>query len=236
MRGLAEQVLALHVGIREVFILEERGGHFIVSEEAASRGAANSSGTINQLTADAMLAPQLILGAAGRFSKSPKSLRLVGLLYEQEGILFTYLNEDRLLAITTEPASFSEVMQLVNDALPGLVKQLDVGSRAVGAVKSVVEAGEIARTYVARASGCSRVSINEVSYRDTSRRWEVQGTYQSSRMSHSNEFELEVDGDEGAIVGFSSSSKSSLFLVLELAALLAALGLLAWLVYSNLLR
>lgn len=155
MRGLAEQILALHVGIREVLILEERGSHFIVTEEATSKGAANATGMVNQLTADAMLAPQLILGAAGRFSKTPESLRLVGLLYDQEGILFTYLNEDRLLAITTEPAGFSEVMQTVNDALPDLVKQLDVGARTMGAVKSVVDAGEIARTYVARASGCS---------------------------------------------------------------------------------
>ncbi len=234
--SLTERVLALHDGIREVFILEERGGHFVAVEEATRDKAATLSNSITETTRNGALAPALILGAAAQFSKTPGSLKLVGMLYAEVGIMLAYVDENKLLAISTEPSSFPNAMPLVNDALPGLIKELEIGRSALTAVKSVADAGEIARAYVAKASKSSRVSINEVAYRAANHRWEVRGTCRSSRVTPPKEFEVELDGDEGAIMSFRSSSpSSSVFLALELAALFGALGLLAWLIYSYLL-
>jgi hypothetical protein len=231
---LTEQVLALHDGIREVFLLEERAGLFVVAEEATRDKAAILSNSINEMTRNGTLAPAVILGAATQFSKTASSLRLVGILYGDVGIMFAYVNENKLLAISTEPSSFSNAMQLVNDALPGLIKEIE--RKTLGAVKSVVDAGEIARAYVAKTSNSSRVFINEITYRAANHRWEVHGSYRSSRVTPSKEFQLEVDGDDGAIMSFWSSLPSSLVLfAYGVVALLAALSLVAWLLYSNLL-
>lgn len=233
---LTEQVLALHDGIREVFILEERAGHFIVAEEATRDKAGILSNSINEMTRNSTLAPALILGAAAQFTKTSGPLRLVGILYGDVGIMFAYLNENKLLAVSTEPSSFSNAMQLVNDALPGLIKELGIGRKTFGAVKSVMEAGEIARTYVARTSKSSRVFINKITYRAANHRWEVCGSYRYSRVTPSKQFQLEVDADDGTIMSFGSSSPSLVLFAFGLIALLAALSLLAWLLYSNLLR
>ena len=231
---LTEQILALHDGIREVFLLEERAGLFVVAEEATRDKASILSNSINEMTRNGTLAPAVILGAATQFSKTASSLRLVGILYGDVGIMFAYVNENKLLAISTEPSSFSNAMQLVNDALPGLIKE--IGRKTLGAVKSVVDAGEIARAYVAKTSNSSRVFINEITYRAANHRWEVHGSYRSSRVTPSKEFQLEVDGDDGAIMSFWSSLPSSLVLfAYGVVALLAALSLVAWLLYSNLL-
>jgi hypothetical protein len=231
---LTERVLALHDGICEAFLLEERAGLFVVAEEATRDKAAILTNSINEMTRNGTLAPAVILGAATQFSKTPSSLRLVGILYGDVGIMFAYVNENKLLAISTEPSSFSNAMQLVNDALPGLIKE--IGRKTLGAVKSVVDAGEIARAYVAKTSSSSRVFINEITYRAANHRWEVHGLYRSSRVTPSKEFQLEVDGDDGAIMSFWSSLPSSLLLfAYGVVALLAALSLVAWLLYSNLL-
>lgn len=235
--GLTEQVLALHEGIREVYVLEERAGQFIVVEEAFRGHAATLPDEINEPTRNGALAPALILGAATQFSKTPGSLRTVGMLYTDVGIMLAYVDEDKLLTISTEPSSFSNAMQLVNDALPGLIKELETERKVPGAVKSVAEAGEIARTYVSQAGNASSVVISEITYRAANHLWEVHGTYRSSRVTPSKEFELEVDGDEGSIMSFKSlPSSSSIFLAFELTALVAALGLVVWWIYTNLFR
>lgn len=231
---LTEQVLALHEGIREVFILKDRDGLFVVAEEATRDTGGILSSRINE--ADGRLTPALILGAAAQMSKIPGSMRLVGIVYENVGIMLAYFGEDKLLAISAEPSIFFNAMQTVNDALPGLIRELQIGRKTIGAVKSVVDAGEIARTYVARTTRSSRVFVNEITYRAANHTWEVQGSYRSSRMTPSKAFQLEVDGEEGAIVSFGSSSRSSAILfAFELAAFLAALGLLAWFLYPRLL-
>jgi hypothetical protein len=230
---LTEQLLAVHDGIREVLILEEKGGLFVVAEQATRDKGGFLSSRINET--NGRLSPALILGAAAQMTKLPDSLRLVGILYDNVGVMLAYFDEDKLLAISTEPSIFFNAMQTVNDALPGFIKELQIGRSTFGAVRSVVDAGEIARTYVARTTRSSRVFINEVVYRGADHTWQVQGSYRSSRMTPSKGFQLEVDGDAGAIVGFGSSSRSIMLLALELAALFGALGLLAWWLFSNLL-
>ncbi len=233
--SLTEHVLALHEGIGEAFILEERAGHLVVVEEATRDKAATLSNLIDETTENAALGPALILGAATQFNKTPGSLRLVGILYGDAGIILTYFGENKLLAISTETSSFSSTMQLVNDALPSLIKELETGSKTLGAVKSATEAGEIARAYVANARKSSRISVDEIAYHAANHRWEVHGTYRSWLVTPSKDFQVELDGDEGAILSFRSSPPTTVLFALELVALLAALSLAAWMIYSNLL-
>ncbi len=123
--SLTEHVLALHDGIAEAFILEERAGRLVVVEESSRDKAATLSNLIDETAENAALGPALILGAATQFSKTQGSLRLVGILYGEAGIILTYFGENKLLAISTETSSFSSTMQLVNDALPSLIKELE---------------------------------------------------------------------------------------------------------------
>jgi hypothetical protein len=235
--GLAEKVLALHEGIREVFILEERAGQFVVVEEATRDKPAILSNDLSAVTKGVEIAPALILGAAAQYSKTPGSLRTVGMLYTDLGIILAYLDESKLLSISTEPSSFSAAMQQVNDALPGLIKELETVGKGPSGVKSVTEAGQIARNYVTKESKASRIILNEVTYRAANHLWEIHGTYRSSRVLPSREFELEVDGEEGAIMGFRSiPSSSSVVLALELVSLLAALSFVVWWIFTNVFR
>ena len=234
--SLTEHVLALHEGIAEAFILEERAGHLVVLEEATRDRAATHSNIIGESTENAALGPALILGAANQFSRTPGSMRLVGILYGDVGIILTYFGENKLLAISTETSTFSTTMQLVNDALPGLVKDLETPGLTHGAVKSAADAGEIARTYVAKAGNSSRITVDEVNYRAVNHRWEVRGKYRSSLMAQKKDFQVELDGDSGAIVSFRSSSPTSILLGLEAVALVAALGLVGWMLYTLLRR
>lgn len=230
---LTEEVLALHDGIRDVFILEEKGGQFVVAEEASRNTTARLSNFINE-SRNATLAPALILGAASQLSKTPGSLELVGILYNDVGIMFAYVSEDKLLAISTEPSTFSSAMQLVSEALPDLIKESQFGRKVLGAVKSVEDAGEIAQTYVMRTTRASRVLISEINYRAANHKWEVHGSYRGSRITPSREFQLEVDSEDGAIMSFGSPSRPSrAALVSEVVAMVAALGLLIWWLYSN---
>lgn len=233
--SLTDHVLALHEGIAEAFLLEERAGHLLVLEESSRDKGATLSTIINETTENAALAPALILGAAAQFSKIPGSLRLVGILYGDAGVILTHFGENKVLAISTETSSFPSTMQLVNDALPSLIKELETGGKTRGAVKSATEAEDIARSYVASASKSSRVSVTEVTYHAANRRWEVHGTCRSSLVTPSKDFHVELDGDEGAVVSFRSSSPSSVLFALEILALVAGLSLAAWLIYSNLL-
>ncbi len=233
--SLTDQVLALHEGIAEAFILEEKAGHLIVLEESSRDKAATLSNIIGETTENAALGPALILGAATQFSKIPGSLRLVGILYGDAGIILTYIGENKVLAISTETSSFPGTMQLVNDALPSLIKELEAEGKPYGAVKSAAEAEEIARNYVANATKSSRVSVTEVTYHAANRRWEVHGTCRSSALTPSKDFHVELNGDGGAVVSFRSSSPSSVMFSLEIVALIAGLSLAAWIIYATLL-
>lgn len=234
---LTEKVLALHDGIRQVLILEERSGLFIVAEKATKNEVSSSPDTLDGTVETGALAPALILGAAAQFDKSPGSLKLVGILYRDEGIMLTYIDESKVLEICTEPSSLYDGMRAVNEALPGLVKQLETGGKTGGAIKSANEAEDIARNYVAKTRKSTRVFINAVTHRPADNRWEIQGVYSPSRLSLSKDFQVELDAEDGAINSFlSSPSSSGALFAAGLIALLGSLSLLAWLLYSNLLR
>jgi hypothetical protein len=235
---LTDEVLALHDGIRQVLILEDRNGEFVVTEKATKYEISKSPYDLEEATENAKLAPALILGAAGQFQRIPGSLKLVGILYRNEGRMLTYLDEGRLLEIHTEPSSLYDAMRMVNETLPNLIKEHGIRTKGQGAIKSAAEAENIARTFIARTKRSTRVLINAISFRATDSRWEVKGYYSSTRLSRSKDFQLEMAAEDGTIVSFLSSSPrlQDILFAVELFALIAALSLLGWLLYSNLLR
>jgi hypothetical protein len=227
---LTDRILALHDGIREVLILEDRSGHLVVAEEASKGQPMFLTRSIDRMTINGIVAPQLILGAAEQFTKSPGSLRFVGIMYEEAGIIFASLPEDRLLAISTDARSLSAGMQAVNDALPSLTKSFEGGKS--GSVKSALDAGETAKAYVAKTTGSSTTRVDEITYDPHNQRWEVQGSYRPWPLSLSKRYQVEFEEEE--LVGFKTYSPSYMLILAEWLAFLAALGLFGWLVYSAL--
>jgi len=69
--SLADHVLALHNGINEVFILEDRGGDHVVMAEAARNGLTLLADSMDRAAKHGFLAPMIILGAASQCMGSP---------------------------------------------------------------------------------------------------------------------------------------------------------------------
>jgi len=207
---LTDEVLALHPGILKVFMLEERDGKLLVVEESAKPGNGKLAYEIDESLRSGALTPLLILGAATEFNKNSSTLKLVGFLYGNGGVIFAHITEDRLIAICTDASRFHEAMQTLNGALPSLIRELTPPLRPGGYVKSAEGAEEITRTYVARASKASEVSVDEVTLNQTRRMWEIHGSHRSSPLTRSRKFQLQLDAETGAVVGFTSTPRPSL--------------------------
>ena len=235
---LAEDLLARHEGIREVLILEDKAGQHVVTEEAARDDVPLLLNSARGRSAS--MIPNVILGAAAQLGGTTSFLRLIGILYGKGGVLFSNINNDRLLAISTSPESFFNVMQIVNEVLPGLIEAYDFGVRAKAAeILPAASAERVARLFVAnRLPKSARVMIDDVSYQAAKHLWQVCGSFRSG-WNHSKHFQVEVDAYEGSLVRFTESPRSvysSILFYVELASLLTAFSLLAWILYSNLLR
>jgi len=235
--SLSKDVLALHDGIQEVFILENRPGQYAVAEEA-TRSTSLLSLSFHEVGNHAQIVPAVILGGAGQFTSEPDSLRLVGILYQRWGVIFTHLDEKRLLALSTSPESLYSVMERVNDSLPGLLKR--ERREEAADVKSAAEAEAIARSFlIGRLRGS--ISVDEISYRGTDHQWLVHGSYRRSRWVFAKRFQVELDADNGSVMRFATISPARrhgiYFFLAELACLLAVLlAVLAWLLQYNLRR
>jgi hypothetical protein len=222
---LARSVLALHEGIREVFVLEEGAGQYVVVEEATRGGLSLLSESLHEVRKHAHLIPALILGGAAQFTGDSNGLKLMGILYQNGGVIFTRLGEKKILALSTSPESLYSVMEKVNGSLPGLLER-ESGERAP-VVKSAAEADDIARSYLASRLRGS-IFVDDVSYREADHQWRVWGSYRSSRWAYSKRFQVELDADTGSVLRFASTSPAhrhwvlDLFLA-ELACLLAIL-------------
>src|SRR5208283_4527132 len=222
---LARRVLALHEGIREVFVLEEGAGQYVVVEKATRGGLSLLSECLHEVRKHAHLIPALILGGADQFTGDPNGLKLMGILYQKGGVIFTHLGEKKLLALSTSTESLYSVMEKVNGSLPGLLEH-ESGERAP-VVKSAAEADDIARSYLApRVRGS--IVVDDVSYREADQRWMVWGSYRPSRWAYSQRFQVELDADTGSVLRFASTSPAHRhwfldFFLTELACLLAVL-------------
>ena len=76
--NLAESILALHQEILEVYVIEERDGQSVVTDEASKSGASLLADGMNQMGRNAPLSPSIILGAAGQILQGSSPTRLVG--------------------------------------------------------------------------------------------------------------------------------------------------------------
>jgi hypothetical protein len=230
---LTEEILVLHPGILKVFMLEERDGKLFVVEEAAKPGNEKLAYEIDESLRSGALTPLLILGAATEFNKNSSVLKLVGFLYGNAGVIFIHISEDRLLAICTEASRFHEAMQILNGALPTLIRELTTPLRPADYVKSAEGAEEITRTYVARASKSSQVFVDEVTLNQTKRIWEIHGSHRSSPLTRSKRFQLQLDAGTGAVIGFTSTSRPSLApLIAGIGIVVGTLLFLIWFISS----
>jgi hypothetical protein len=231
---LADDVLALHDGIREVLILEERSGQRVIVEEAARNGTSQLLSTrLEEVSGSVPLAPNIILGAAEQFGGEPGALKLVGMLYKKNGMILCSLTESRLLAVSTTPESFHSVMEVMNKSLPRLKEESSLRLKE-GAVRSAAVAEDIARFFLeGKIHGPVFVSIDDVANRGINRRWEVQGSFRSPRSITSKRFQIEIDGENGSVMRFSSTSSIAKLFLVELAALIGAAGLLLWMLFIN---
>jgi hypothetical protein len=230
---LTDEVLVLHPAILKVFMLEERDGKLFVVEEAAQPGNGKLAYEIDESLRSGALTPLLILGAATEFNKNTSILKLVGFLYANGGVIFTHISDDRLLAICTDAPRFHEAMQILNGALPSLVRELAPPLRPGGYVKSAEGAEEITRTYVARASRSSQVSVDEVTLNQAKRMWEIHGSHRSSPLTRSRKFQLQLDAETGAVIGFTSTPRPSLApLYAGIGVVVGTLLFLIWLISS----
>ena len=230
---LTDEVLVLHPAILKVFMLEERDGKLLVVEEAVKPGNGKLAYEIDESLRSGALTPLLILGAATEFNKNSSILKLVGFLYANGGVIFTHLTEERLLAICTDASRFHEAMQTLNGALPTLIRELTPPLRQTGYVKSAEGAEEITRTYVARASKSSQVLVDEVALNQARRMWEIHGSHRSSPLTRSRRFQLQLDAETGAVIGFTSTPRPSLApLLAGIGVVVGTLLFLIWLISS----
>jgi hypothetical protein len=226
---LARRVLALHEGIREVFVLEERSGEYAVVDEATRNGVSLLSESMHETRKHAPLVPALILGAAAQLTGN--SLKLIGILYREGGVVFTHIDEKRLVALSSAPENLYKVMEAVNDTLPGLLER-EFAERA-GGVESAAEAEDIARSFfVGRLRGS--ILVDEVYYRAADHRWMVHGSHRSSRWVFSKRFQVELDADNRSVMRFASTSPvrrhKIFFLLAELACVTAAALVVVWMI------
>jgi hypothetical protein len=227
--GFAEDVLALHEDIYEVFILEERSGGHIVVGEASRKGVTLLGDSIESSRSMGVLAPMIILGSASQFGGQQS--RLLGIEYEKGGVVLVPFGEDRVLALSTKLESLSDVMRTVSAALPRLKERAYEIPMEAGAVTSAAQAENEARRFLAGRfpDGSAPILVNEVSYRNVDQRWEVHGSYKSRIWGLSKRFQVEVDANDGFVKKFTYSSSSFLLLV-EIVGVVAAV-LLAFLAF-----
>jgi hypothetical protein len=227
--GFADEVLALHQDIHEVFILEERSGEQMIVGDASRKGVTLLADSIKSSRNTGMLAPMIILGSAGQFVGQQS--RVVGIEYEKGGVVFVPFGEDMVLALSTKVDSLSDVMRTITAALPRLKERAYEIPMEAGAVTSAAHAESEARRFLAGRfpDGSAPILVNEVSYRSLDQRWEVHGSYKPRIWGQSKRFQVEVDAADGFVKKFTYSS-SSFLLIVEIVGVVAAalLALLAF--------
>lgn len=119
---LAESILTLHPDILEVYIIEERDGQNVVTDEASKSGASLLAEGMNQMGTNAPLSPSIILGAAGQILQGSKPTKLVGILYAGGGVIMSPLDESTLFVASTTPSSLFDVMRRIAESMPRITQ------------------------------------------------------------------------------------------------------------------
>ena len=196
---LIDEILLLHPSIIKVFILEERTDRFMVVEERARAGVGHFVNDIDRSLASGTLNPALLDNSVDLSLGPP---RLVGVLYSKEGVLFSRISAQTVVAISTEPSDFDEVLQIVSRALPTLIGQSRSRSFPEANPISAAEATETARNYVAAVVKSPDISIDEATLHRDSQTWNIQGSFRSMPFARSRRFQLQLGSGNGAVVRF----------------------------------
>jgi hypothetical protein len=231
---LAESILALHQEILEVYVIEERDGQSVVTDEASKSGASLLADGMNQMGRNAPLSPSIILGAAGQILQGSSPTKLVGVLYGGGGVIMSPIDEGKLFIASTTPSGLFDVMRKISESLPRIAQ----GFRGTAnAVNSASEAEDRAIAFLTRRpplQSYSRVSVDEVAYLSADQLWSISGSLQSRIRKRS--FHMDVAARDGSILSFSSATSMALnyLLLLEAACIATAAALLAWILYTKL--
>jgi hypothetical protein len=227
---LAESILAVHEEILEVYILEEKDGRHIITDEASKSGATLLAGVMEQTGRNAPLSPTIILGAAGQMLRD-RPTKLVGILYAGGAIILSPVNEGSLAMLSTSSSSLFSVMQRLSELLPKILKQ---SSGQLNVVNSAGEAEDLVTAFLSKRVGGSaaRVHVDDVSYQSVGGFWKVAGLLQS-RGWQKESFHAEVNAQDGSIVKYSSSTHYGSLFFLEVGCLVAAACLLAWILLTR---
>jgi hypothetical protein len=227
---LSDAVLILHPSILRVFILEEIVDRLVIAEEAARASVEWFACDIDQSLASGSLNPAQILGSPTDLNLGAP--RLVVVLYSDRAVIFARISAHRILAICTELSKFDEALQSVNRALPTLMGRSEIQYMPATNPKSAAEAAEIARNYVASVVKTPDVSVDQVTLNQSSRIWEIQGSYRSMPFARPRRFQLQLGSENGAIMEFVSTQRPSLApLLTGITVILGTLFFLLWVLF-----
>ena len=203
--GLADEVLALHGGIRDVMIVENRAGELRVVDQARRSGHPLMD-AVNEHERDTIVvAPTMILGAASQVGNvhNAGELRLVGMLYEQRGVLCAPINADSYLMVTTANEKFLEVMNALQRSLPSIIEKRYFPSEQL-AINSAIDADQAVRSFFANTKLCepNNVQLEDAILNTNEHSWQISGSYRPTHAIRTKRYYIELDAKTGAVTKF----------------------------------
>jgi hypothetical protein len=203
--GLAEDVLALHSGIRDVMIIENRAGELRVADQAG-RDSNSLLDAVNERERDTIVVtPTMILGAASQLGNAQRAgeLRLVGMLYEQRGALCVPINADSYLVVTAANESFLEVMNALQRSLPSMMQKRYFTSEPL-VINSAIAAHQAVRSFFANTKLCEprNVRMEDATLKPNEHSWQISGSYRPTHAVRTKRYYIELDAKSGAVTKF----------------------------------
>ena len=216
-------VLALHEGIIEAFIVEEHSGDHVVVDHASR----SNSMSLRTLWAkhEQLLLPELILGAATQFRRGLSPPKVVGISYGDMGVLFCHIPDNQTLVVATRPDTLSQVMELAEEYVQDLPESKE--RMESNLVRSAIEAEDVARGYLSkRTRGGSDILIDGVDYREADCRWTVRASTANTFPFTARHYSIQIEARNGWVMSSTVTSASKLR-ALGLVSLVVGLSALA---------
>jgi len=203
--GLADEVLALHNAILRVMIVETRAGELHVVDEVSRRNPALFNSVSQQANDILLVAPTMILGAAAKIGnlQGTGELSLVGMLYEEQGLICAPVNEATYMLVTTPRESLHGVMETFERTLPRVLDKRSPISRSL-AINSAAEADQTVRAFFANIGLCDPTSIRmqDATLNPNDHSWQISGVYRPAHALLSKRYIVRLDARTGAVTTF----------------------------------
>jgi hypothetical protein len=161
---------------------------------------------VNELERDTIVVgPTMILGAASQVGNvhNAGELMLVGMLYEQRGVLCVPINADSYLMVTTTSESFQEVMNALQHSLRSIMQKRYIASEPL-AINSAIEADQAVRTFFANTKLCepNNVHMEDATLSSNEHSWQVSGSYRPTHAVRTKRYYIELDAKKGTVTKF----------------------------------